>query len=317
MALADVIPTITSARMLRYLSRTNIWMGLTNRMFESELARGGDSITIAPIGTDFVSVTPYVPGTTDITYPNVTVGAPVQLDINETDSWAFALEDVHRREAIPNIFDEAMKVAADKAATSMNTDIRAAYLANMAADHVLKIGDTTGDGTLIDWDGNLSRANGESRFGKLFSTVALYLDAVRLPPMGNWAVVGPLAYQHMVREEETFLAVDEQVRQRTRGSGMLGGMLHGFRIVKDPHYAPVKTAAADWAGTVDYLTDQIIFGNDYACAAVVEISKTERLRLEKKFATAVRGLVHYGAKVIEPKGLFRADCFYKGVTYPA
>ena len=301
MAIGDVIPEIVHGGLLRYLAQRNMWAGLTNRMFEADLANFGDSVTIAPVDASVVTVANYVPGTTVVGYPAATAGAKVTLDLNKTKFWSFQLDDVHRQEARPDILGGTLRVAADKMGTVMRDDVRASFVAGIAAPHKYAM---VAD---IDYSSNLGLAAGtESAISKTFAKVGLMMDGLKVPSEGRWAVMGPLVSSHLVRESAAFSMTPEGLVVAARRSGQPEPTLMGFRIVSDPHHSPALAGGK--------YTDQVVFGTNYSCGLVVALSKVERLRLEGSFATAVRGLMHYGAKVIEPKSLFLATAEYKSVT---
>ena len=85
-------------------------------------------------------------------------------------------------------------------------------------------------------------------------------------------------------------------------NGSLGSFA-GFNVYVSPGNATVNKSART-------ANEQILFGNDTACAFIDRVARTERLRLQNTFADAVRGLYQYGSKVLYPNRIFKYTAPY-------
>ena len=91
MSVANFIPTIWSARLLRHLDKRHVYLNLLNRDYEGEIKNFGDTVKVNQIGN--VTIKDYTKGE-DIEAPEDLSGEQQELKIDQAKYFNFAVEDV-------------------------------------------------------------------------------------------------------------------------------------------------------------------------------------------------------------------------------
>lgn len=276
MAIANFIPEVWSSDILVQLRAKAIYAGLANRNYEGEISMAGDTVHI----TSFVdpAVRDYVKNT-DISWDLLT-DATQALVVDQADYFAFTVDDVDKRQAMPGFEDEATAGAANNLALEADD-----YVADLIVAAINQTGQDLGAQT---WD-----ISDNTAYGGIVA-MRTKLNRGEIPAGMRWVVVPPEGYAALLQDSRF---IDYQKAGTTEGlrEGNVG-RIAGFEVFES-NQVPSPTAG----------TYYVIAGYPGAVTFADQISETEAVRLQDQFGDGIRGLHLYGAKVIRPTGLVLAS----------
>ena len=275
----NFVPEIWSAALLSALRDSLVYgqAGIINRDYEGEIEEAGDTVHITTIGDPTVAA--YTPWSTSITYAQLS-DSDLTLVVDQSDYFAFATEDIERRQALPGAVEEATRNAAFGMAATMDdyvADLLYAAVNGTGNDLGAKtadISDATAYGILVDLRTTLNRDN--------------------VPSQGRWVVVSPEFYAALLQDSR-FIDASASGSTSALRNGFVGRAA-GFDVIES-NRTPDPTAS----------TYAIIAGHPMAMTFATQISKVEALRLEGAFKDGIRGLQLYGGKVVRPTCLAMAS----------
>ena len=282
MAIANFIPEVWSAAILKSLRDRLSYAqaGVINRNYEGEIARAGDTVHI----TNFVdpevrSYTKYGP----ITWDQLT-DATQALVVDQADYFAFKVDDIDKRQALPGFVEEATTGAAYNLATEADEYVAGLMVAGAHADNQLGDVTVTGPddayGLLVDLRARLVRSN--------------------TPDEGRFVIVPPELYGVLLLDDR-FIRADASGTTAGLRNGQVGRAA-GFNVIESN-----RVPSTDVEGPPADTTFTVIAGHSMATTFAEQIAQTEAVRLHDAFADGVRGLHLYGAKVIRPTLLATAE----------
>ena len=272
MSVANFIPTIWSARLLRHLDKRHVYLNLLNRDYEGEIKNFGDTVKVNQIGN--VTIKDYTKGE-DIEAPEDLSGEQQELKIDQAKYFNFAVEDVDNAQTNPKLMDKAM----ERAAYGMN-DVVDAFAANLLAINV------HADNT-IGSDTTPKVPTKDTAYDFLVD-LGVKLTEANVPTVGRWVVI-PAWYHGLLLKDERFVGNGTDYNKAILEGGEVGKAA-GFTVyVSNNVPNTVKTKY------------KIIGGTDEAGSYAEQILSTEAYRPEKRFSDAVKGLHVYGAKVFQSK----------------
>lgn len=281
MALENFIPVIWSARLIARLQKALVYgqVGVVNRDYEGEIADVGDTVRINSIGP--VSVFTYVKNQ-DMPAPETLNDAAQMLTIDQAKAFFFQVDDIDRAQQKPKVMDEAMREASYGLA-----DVADQYIANLmwqSAPATSMLG-AIGTPQVIGYG-----ANEMSPYIALLE-LGRFLDEKNIPREGRWAIVPPWFHEYLVMDNR--LVATGADAADTRAVNGRAGRAAGFDILVSNN-VPFLTGPTEF---------KVVAGTSLATTYAEQISKVEALRLERRFADAVKGLHLYGAKVVRPEAL--------------
>lgn len=274
MSVANFIPTIWSARLLRHLDKKHVYASLLNRDYEGEIKNFGDTVKINQIGD--VEIKDYERNK-DIEAPEDLSGEQLMMTIDQAKYFNFSVDDVDNAQTNPKLMDKAMQ----RAGYGMN-DITDQFAANL-----LYIG--------VDANNTLGTDNSpivptvSDAYDALVDLSTLLTEA-NVPMDGRWVVV-PAWYHGLLLKDKRFVGNGTDYNKAIIEGGEVG-IAAGFRVSLSNNVP--NTSGAKY---------KIIAGTNEAGSYAEQILKTEAYRPEKRFSDAVKGLHVYGAKVLQPKCL--------------
>lgn len=276
MSVATFIPEVWSKQILSSLNDAHVFADLCNRDYEGEISEAGDTVHINSVSRP--SIAPYVPNSTSITPEKLTTAQRL-LVVDQADYFAFEVDDVDKRQALPGAFEEATKEAAWGFAEV--TDLYIEGLMRAAA---------TNDLSTIS--ASLS-SNPTYVYEKVLVPARAKLDRANVPTEGRWAVVTPEMYACLLLDNR-FVDASASGSTEALVNGHVGRAA-GFdiRVSNNP---PVVTGD----------DTSFLAGHNIATTFAEQINKTEAYRPEDSFSDAVKGLHLYGAKVVRPSALVKA-----------
>lgn len=277
MAISNFIPEYWAGPILANLRDAAVYVGRTNRNYEGVIRAAGDTVHITSF-TD-PAVRDYTKNT-DISWDLLT-DATQALVIDQADYFAFTVDDVDRRQALPGFVDAATQGAGNNLA--LEADEYVAGLMYAATNQ------TAQDLGLVAVD-----ISDNNAFGALFVAMRTKLNRNKVPAQGRWAIIPPEVTGALIQDNR-FLSAAQSGTSQTLREGFVGRIV-GFDI-----YESNVTHAAT-AGTY-----HVFAGHEMATTFADQISDTEAVRLQDQFGDGIRGLHLYGGKVVYPTALVLAS----------
>ncbi|SUP42256.1 phage capsid protein [Veillonella criceti] len=270
MAISNFIPTLWEGRLLAHLDKNLVFANLCNRDYEGDITSQGDRVKINQIGD--ITVKDYKKNT-DIAVEAID-GEQIELIIDQSKYYAFGVEDIDKAQANVELVDRAMERAAYALADTVDR-----FIASMHKEAKIKVGDDTTPIVITP----------ESAYENLVD-LKTALDDENVPRTGRFAVV-PSWFEGMMLKDARFVAAGTTATDDKLANGFIGKAA-GFDLYTSNNI--VSTAGGKY---------KILAGNSSAISFAQQLVETEALRQEKRFADLIRGLLVFGAKVVQPKAL--------------
>ena len=273
-------PTIWSARLLANLDKTYVYVAaLTNRNYEGEVKAGG---TVKAFWVSDVSVSDYTGGWTDADWQLLSDNE-VTIQIDQQKKILVKVPDVRQQFSVLNLIEQATQRMAVAIGDAIDQYVASKYVEVSAAN---QYGDDT---TPIV----VGLGSGEVRP----TTALVRLREILLnarAPMTNPRVVVPPWFATMLELELGARATqlgDQAVQQSIVRPGFIG-TFEGMQIYVSPNVP--NTSGAQYK----------VLAGDPMITFASAIEKVETVRLQNDFATGVKALYVYGAKL--PRGQYMA-----------
>jgi hypothetical protein len=271
MAITRFRPEIWSALLLSSLKKAHIYAGLCNRNYEGEIKAAGDTVRVTSISRP--TVNSYTRNA-DISYEELT-DAQRTLVVDQEKYWAFGVDDVDAAQARGGVMGEAMTESGYAINDTVDSFVASLYTQAQSANQLGTVAITTADIAYTQ-----------------LRLLALRLTTANVPRAGRWVVLPPWYASLLLENSKLVNNANPQVP--VNGAlidGWVGRTL-GFDIYESNN-APLVTGD-------DYA---VLAGTSAAMTFASQITKTEALRSELRFADRMRGLYVYGAKVMRPDGI--------------
>jgi|HigsolmetaAR206D_1030411.scaffolds.fasta_scaffold13049_2 N4-gp56 family major capsid protein len=276
MAITKFVPEIWSALLLTSLKKNLVLASLCNRRYEGEIRGGGDTVRITSISRP--TVQSYTRNS-NITYEELN-DAERTLVVDQEKYWAFTVDDVDRAQARGDFVSEAMDEAAYAIADVVDQYIASLHTQVAAGNALSTV--------------SVPTANPSYVYDNILVPLGVKLDEANVPSEGRWCVIPPWLHGRLQRDDR-FIDASAAADGGTALRRGYIGQAAGFQLYKSNNM-PVVTGD-------DYL---VLAGTSDAITFASQITKTEAMRSEDRFADRVRGLYVYGAKVIRPDGIATA-----------
>lgn len=278
MAITNFVPEVWSASLLTALRNQLVYAqaGVFNRQYEGDIARAGDTVHITSF--DDPAVRSYTKNG-DITW-DLLNDTGQTLTIDQADYFAFKVDDIDKRQALPGFVDEATTGAAYSLATKADT--YAATKLAAGVDSANKVGSVT--------------VTAPEDAYNLLVELRTRLTKTNTPSTGRWVTVPPEFYAKLLKDDR-FIRLDASGTTTGLRNGQVGDAA-GFTVI-EANTVPVGTGANAGVFTV-------LAGHSIAATWAEQIAETEALRLQNTFGDGIRGLHLYGAAVTRPKNIASA-----------
>ena len=282
MAIANFVPEIWSAALLEALRSQLVYAqgGVINRDYEGEIARAGDTVHIVNFDDPAVRTYTKNPGS-GITW-DVLTDHDQTLVVNQSDYFAFSVDDIDRRQALSGFVESATRGAAYGLASKTDT-----YLSGLMASAV-PAGNQLGATPIV--------STAPEKAYDMLVNLRTKLTRSNVPESGRFVVVPPELYAVLLHDDR-FIRADASGTTAGLRNGQVGRAA-GFDVFES-NTVPEDTSGADPVYTV-------LAGHAMATTFAEQITSTEAIRLQTSFADGVRGLHLYGGKVIRPTALASA-----------
>lgn len=282
MSITRFRPEVWSANLLVALRKALVYGGVTNRDYEGEITESGDSVRITSISRP--TVAPYIAGTTVIN-PQPLVDSQRTLVIDQSEYWAFEVDDVDARQAKGNVMPQGMSEAAFALADTMDQFVASFYTGAQAAN---VLGSSGSPISLV------AATNPNDAYNKVLVPLRTALTKANVPTAGRYCIVTPDFYG-LLLQDSRFVKVNESGTEQGLRNGLVGRAA-GFDILESNNVpSPTGGVSAIQAGIADAIT------------FAQQINKTEAYRPQTSFADAVKGLALYGAKLTRPDAIAVAN----------
>lgn len=285
MSVDNFIPTWWSANVIAPLRKTAVFTSpyVVNRNWEGEIKAGGDTVKICQIGD--VTVADYAKNSTAITYAALESAGQL-LKVDQAKYFSFVVDSIDRAQAKGDISMLGLEQASYKL-----KDAQDQYVAGLYA----QAGLTTNLGTTASPLAITAADSATSYTGvlELFSLITEALDNANVPEEGRFVVIPPALKRKLVMKSVVGFT-STSVQQEAVAMGKVQNAL-GFNILTSNNVANVGTAASPKYKVLAGSTSAITFADQ-----IVEI---ETLKISGQFGDAVRGLMVYGAKVVQADAL--------------
>ena len=275
-ATPNFVPKIWSAKILKELENNLVAKQITNMEYAGEIRGKGDTVFFNSLSDPTVSA---YNGSIS-SYESMS-DAQIAMVVDQANMFNWKINDVDKHQSNTDL--ESAQVT------------RSAYmLANEADKHVLGLYAQAGN-TITD--ASCDSTSILSTIGE----IGVKLDENNVPQQDRYLVIPP-----WVKLKLELAGIKFQINDGLKNGK--GGLAFtdelGFRIY-------VSNNLTNSAATP---VTECIACSGSAIAFAQQINKTEKLRLESDFATAVRGLHVFGAKVVKPKEMVRVTLTYTAET---
>lgn len=246
-----------------------------NTDYEGEIKGGGDTVRINSIGD--ITISSYSKDT-DIANPQALTDAQQTMVIDQMKYFNFAVDDVDRVQAQPDVMSEAMSFAGYRLADTADQFILGLYtgFANV-------LGATgRGDATAI--------TPTSSNVYETLVDASVWLDENNVPGDGRFVIVPPFLEGYLLKDVRFVSYGTAANRDALMNRGI--GRAAGFEILKSNNVS--NNAGADY---------RCVAGHKIGWTFADQISEMEAYRPPLRFSDAVKGLHVYGAKVVRPETL--------------
>jgi N4-gp56 family major capsid protein len=263
-------PEIWAAEAITALRKSLVYAGpqVVNHDYEGDIAKVGDTVHVRMIGD--VTVNTYTAGGT-ITYEDLP-DAEATLKIDQSDYFAFKVDDVNRAQAGDEM-GQRTQSAAYRLADKVDQYVAGLYTQVQSSNVIAQLSITTAD---------LAYNN--------LVALKVKLDEANVPTEGRYVVVPPW-YHGLLLQSPHFIDLEKSGTSDGLRNGQVGRAA-GFDILVSNN---VPIVSADIYAVTAGVSNAITFAN--------QVSEMEALRLQSTFASAVRGLHLYGAKLLRPDSM--------------
>lgn len=288
MAITKFVPELWSAAVQVPFERSLVYAQGTvvNRKYEGQIQQQGDTVNVTTIGDPTVRT---YDKATDLITEDVD-DDQVSLLIDQGQYFSFRVNDVDKVQAAGDFQSPATNRAGHKMKDGLDTYVASLYTGVAAANNLTP--DNAGTVTPVSVD------TGQVAWQTLVD-LSVLLDEADCPEEGRYVVVPP-AFHGKLLNSDLFERVDASGSSEGLRNGTVGRAA-GFDVLKSNNApSPASGQRVIQAGVPD------------ALSVAEQITETEALRSQARFADVIRGLHVYGAKLFRPEGIAVAT-----VTVPA
>ena len=277
MSYNNFIPTIWNEAINRELERSHVFVADTNRQYEGDVSKAGDTVRILGIGKPTISTHITKNGSITLSDPEVVEDSSVSLLIDHVAYFNYMVDDIDKRQAVGGIMDALSKETSE--ALAQEEDVAVAGLA-AATDAVLKDSSATQITT---------------------SNVLTYIDVGLeklyendVTPQTEITMTVPPWFYMILKQAYMHLDTDNSQ------------MLENGRVGK---YGNVIVRMSNNVAKDGSNNSLIQLKTKRAIAYAKPMTHTEPYRPEKKFSDAVKGFILFGTRIVRPKEMIILNCY--------
>lgn len=286
------IPEIWSGKMIEKFYDATVLAQISNTDYEGEIKKQGDKVKIRTMPT---AVIRDYTRNTDITY-DMPDGGVIDLEIDKGKYYAAQIDDVSAHQQDIKVMDKWATDASEQMKIAIDTSVLGAVYSQAAAANK---GATAGR---ISGNINLGTSVAPVSVSKttvldLIVDAGQVLDEQNIPEQGRYLIV-PAWFLGLLKKsdiKDASLTGDSVTPLR---NGRVG-IIDRFTLFMS-NLLPKATVDIDPStGTVNVSAFHLIAGHKNGLTFATQMTDMENIRLEKRFASAVRGLQVYGFKVVD------------------
>lgn len=275
MAITNFVPELWSAAVQVPFERALVYAqgSVANRRYEGEISQMGDTVHVSSIADPTIRT---YDKTTDLTTEDLE-DAQTSLAIDQGQYFSFRVNDVDKVQAAGDFQGPATQRAGwglrdglDRYVAGLHTNAQEAN--QLGSVEVAKDEPGVAYDILVDLGVALTKAD--------------------VPNEARYVVVPP-EFHGVLQRDDRFVRMDASGTDTTLRNGIVGRAA-GFDILLSNNAPTVADERVVMAGIPD------------AISVAEQITQTEAIRSQNRFADVVRGLHVYGAQVFEPAGLATA-----------
>lgn len=276
MAITNFIPELWDAAVRVPFERSLVYAqgSVVNRKYEGQVSQMGDTVHVTSIADPTIRT---YDKTTDLTTEDLS-DSGTSLEIDQGQYFSFRVNDVDRVQAAGDFQGPATQRAGYRLKDGLDTYVAGLYTEADAANQL----------------GTIEVAKDQSGTAyDILVELSVKLTQADAPTDGRYVVVPP-EFHGVLQRDDRFVRVDASGTDQTLRNGIVGRAA-GFDILLSNNApAPAAGQRVVQAGIPD------------AISVAEQITQTEALRDQGRFADIVRGLHIFGAKVFEPAGVATA-----------
>lgn len=297
MAITNFIPKLWDAAIQLPYENALVFgqPSVVNRKYEGTIRQQGDTVNITTIGDPTIKT--YDKGA-DITVEDLTDGT-LKLVIDQGDYFAFRVNDVDAVQAAGDFRSPATQRAAYGLKDKVDKYIAGLFKLT-AANGGPATANTLGNVSVIDGTGTGKPGTGQTTAFNVLVNLGKALNKQSVPTDGRYAIVPP-EFLAALLQDPRFTRVDASGTSEGLRNGIVGRAV-GFDILLSNNVPVASTRSLICAGVPG------------ALSFASQLTETEALRSQGRFADIVRGLNVYGAKILRPEGLATANAEFVAGT---
>ena len=276
MSYNNFIPTVWDEAINRELERKHVFVADTNRQYEGDVQKAGDTVRILGVGKPTVTSVKTKDGSITLSDPEVVDDTSISMLIDNVAYFNYMVDDIDKRQAVDGIMDALSKETSE--ALAQTEDVAVSNLAK-APEAVLKDGSAT----------TVTAAN-----------VLSYIDAGLeklyendVTPDTEITMTVPPWFYMVLKQAYVNLDTDNS---RMLENGRVGR--YGNVIVRMSNNVALDASN----------NSLIQLKTKRALAFAKPMTHTEPYRPEKKFCDAVKGFILFGTRIVRPKEMIVLNC---------
>ena len=273
-AIRDTIPVIFSAKVLSVIDDKLVFGKIATKEYQGEISEKGSRVQIPGIGDVTINEYDDTAGT-PVSY-EAPADSAIFLDVDKAYYYGIVIGDIKKKQSS---FDFMTPYAA-----------KAGYGLDKKVDtFIASLYDQTAHGAAYVTDATVDTYSITSLIGELWDACEGVNVDKKWIVLPSWMVL-KLLLAGIIQAQD-----------------LKGELKNGFigRVLNFDMYQSNRCTAL--AGTKH---NAVMCGSYNAIAFVQQMIESESIRLESRFADAIRGLHVWGGRVIRPKELFYADVTY-------
>ena len=280
MSIANFVPHVFSAAVLRDFEKTSVFADLISRDYSGEISAVGDRVRVPKIGA--VEIRQYQKGSA-IDYDGID-GSYIDIVVDQANYWALKCEDIDQLQAAPALLNAATKNAAY--ALRDTVDKYSADILTAAAGN--RLYETT---PFTPQVASLPTGTPNLGYIDLFTTLAMRFDELSVPRGSRWVVVPPFVIKGLA---DSVIAAG-QPNERPLSEGFVS-RISGLNVYVSNNLIK-ETNGDTW----------VLAGVRESATHIMQLTKTEALRDKDSFSDLIRGLAVYTTAALLPSGLIAAQ----------
>ena len=301
------IPEIWSGKMVEKFYDATVLAAISNTDYEGEIKKQGDKVKIRTRPTAVIN--DYTRNT-DITY-DMPDGDVIELEINKGKYYAAQIDDVSAYQQDIKVMDAWATDASEQMKIAIDTDVLGAVYTSADTDNKGAAAGRISGNINLGTSAAPRKVTASSTDSVLDAIVdaGQVLDEQNIPEQGRFLVV-PAWFLGLIKKsdlKDASLAGDGTSILR---NGRVG-MIDRFELFLSNLLPKSAVNIGSSVSPVNVNGFHLLAGHKNGLTFASQMTEMEDIRLEKRFASAVRGLQVYGYKVVDSTCL--VDLFaYKG-----